>query len=94
MSHNLCANILEAFCRPLQNRYFLHISVACILSPCPRGSISKVCNKTRTKYCVHTRDVDNGGCDAGSQCVEIDVPACSPGQCCSPVNITCPSTYV
>ena len=25
---------------------------------------------------------------------KVDVPECSPGQCCSPVNITCQGTYV
>ena len=62
---------------------------ACTQFPCPRGSVCKVCNDTREAYCEYTCADDNGGCDEGSQCIEVDVPTCSPGQCCSPVNITC-----
>ena len=65
-----------------------------MLKQCLRGSICKICNETRGAYCEYTCAVDNGGCDEGSQCVEVAVPTCSPGQCCSPVNSTCISTYV
>ena len=72
----------------------MYVSVACILSPCPNGSMCKICSETGIRYCEYTCVVDNGGCDEGSQCIEVDVPECSPGQCCSPVNITCQGTYI
>jgi len=68
--------------------------VACISTQCPRGSVCRVCNRTRRAYCEYTCARDNGGCDTGSQCIEVYVPTCSPGQCCSPVNITCQSMLI
>ena len=76
------------------NDCHLYISIACILSPCPPGSICRVCNDTREAYCVYTCADDNGGCDPGNRCIEVNVPTCSPDQCCSPVNITCQSMLI
>ena len=64
-------------------------SLACLSVQCPNGSRCKVLNETGETYCEYSCAVDNGGCHEGSQCIEVDVPTCSPGQCCSPVNITC-----
>ena len=58
---------------------------------CPPGTIRRICKETNEAYCEYSCAIDNGGCPEGSQCVEVGVPTCNPGQCCSPVNITCPS---
>ena len=60
--------------------------VACTSSPCPLGSICTINNETRRANCVYTCNVDNGGCDGGNRCVELDLPTCRPGQRCS---LTC-----
>ena len=56
---------------------------------CPLGTIRKICKETNETYCEYSCAADNGGCPEGSQCAEVAVPTCNPGQCCSPVNITC-----
>ena len=66
-----------------------NISSPCLSLQCPNGSRCRVWNETGEPYCEYSCAVSNGGCDEGSQCIEVDVPTCSPGQCCSPVNITC-----
>ena len=48
-----------------------------------------MCNDTGLPYCEYSCAVDNGGCDEGRRCVEVDVPSCGADQCCSHVNITC-----
>ena len=68
---------------------YLYLTVACILKPCPAGSTCKICNTTGLPYCVYSCGTDNGGCDEGNQCIEVDVPTCNPDQCCSSVNVTC-----
>ena len=65
-----------------------YISVACVGVQCPFGSRCRLWNETRTPYCEYSCDVDNGGCGE-SQCIEVNVSTCTPGQCCSPVNVTC-----
>ena len=65
------------------------ITVACLNHQCPSGSECKVCNDTGLPYCEYSCAVDNGGCDEGRRCVEVDVPSCGADQCCSHVNITC-----
>ena len=60
-----------------------------VVPQCPPGSIRKICEETNEAYCEYTCAVDNGGCPDGSQCAEVAVPTCNPGQCCSRVNITC-----
>ena len=49
----------------------------------------KKCNNTNETYCEYSCTVDNGGCPEGSQCSEVAVPTCNPGQCCSRINVTC-----
>ena len=68
--------------------------VGCALHQCPPGSVCKVCNQTNVPYCEYSCKYDNGGCGEASQCTEVDIPTCNPGQCCSPVNITCEGTYM
>ena len=65
-----------------------------MLVQCPFGSRCRVCNETCETYCKYSCDIDNGGCDEDSQCVEVDVPTCRSGQCCSPVNVMCRSTLI
>ena len=65
------------------------ITIACLLRPCPPGSECRICEETGETYCVYSCAIDNGGCADGEQCAEVAVPTCEPGQCCSPVNITC-----
>ena len=64
-------------------------TVACLLQQCPPGTICKICDKTNEAYCEYSCAADNGGCPEGSQCAEVNVSTCNPGQCCSPVNINC-----
>ena len=65
------------------------ITVACLSHQCPPGSRCEICKETGLPYCVFSCAIDNGGCEVGNQCAEVAVPSCMPGQCCSPVNITC-----
>ena len=65
------------------------LTVACLLQQCPPGTICRVCKETNEAYCEHSCAVDNGGCLEGSQCAEVEVPTCNPGQCSSRVNTTC-----
>ena len=73
--------------------YATQIVINCVLitvvQECPPGTIQRICEETKEAYCEYSCAVDNGGCPAGSQCVEVDVPTCKPGQCCSHVNINC-----
>ena len=68
---------------------FIFLCIACRSVQCPNGSRCRVWNGTRLTYCEYSCDIDNGGCANESQCEEVDVPTCSPGQCCSRVNVTC-----
>ena len=65
-----------------------------MLQPCPSGSECRICNATGETYCVYSCAIDNGGCAEGEQCAEVAVPTCQPGQCCSPVNITCGGKHI
>ena len=65
------------------------ITVACLSKQCPTGTKCRICKATNETYCEYSCAVDNGGCPEGSQCAEVAVPTCNPGQCCSRVNITC-----
>ena len=65
------------------------ITVACLSQQCPAGAMCKICEETNETYCEYSCTVDNGGCPRTSQCAEVAVPTCNPGQCCSHVNITC-----
>jgi len=69
--------------------YSIYITVGCLNFKCPLGSECKVCDTTGSPYCEYSCAIDNGGCDQNEQCTEVDVPTCSDGECCSPVNITC-----
>ena len=55
----------------------------------PNKTICRICEETNEIYCEYSCTVDNGGCPRGSQCAEVDVPTCNPGQCCSHVITTC-----
>ena len=69
--------------------FIIYPTIACISQTCPPGSECRVCNATGEAYCVYSCAIDNGGCDEGKQCLQMDMPTCNPDQCCSPVNITC-----
>ena len=64
----------------------------CLRHQCPPGSVCKVCPQTNLPYCEYSCKYDNGGC-GGIECTEVDIPTCNPGQCCSPVNVTCEGMY-
>ena len=65
-----------------------------MLRPCSSGSKCKIYEETGEPYCVYSCACDNGGCTEGEQCTEVAVPTCDPGQCCSPVTITCTGKYI
>jgi len=56
---------------------------------CPNGSMCRVCNETGLAYCEFSCSINYGGCPEHSTCIETPVTSCLPGQCCSPINITC-----
>ena len=85
---------LRTYSTQNDHNYQFYALLACISTQCPRGSVCNVCNETRRAYCEYTCAVNNGGCDEGSRCIEVDIPTCSPGQCCSPVNTTCQSMLI
>ena len=68
--------------------------LACFLTQCPNGSRCITCNDSGTAYCKKSCDYENGGCNEGRRCVEVVVPTCSPGQCCSRVDIRCPGNII
>ena len=74
--------------------YTIIITIACLLRPCPPGSKCRICEKTGEPYCVNSCACDNGGCPEGQRCVEVANQHCSPGQCCSPVNVSCSGKHI
>ena len=85
-------HLATGVCTYLLKTLIMHnllLTIACISQPCSPGSECRVCNATSEAYCVYSCAIDNGGCDEGKQCLQMDVPTCNPDQCCSPVNITC-----
>ena len=68
--------------------------IACILQPCPTGSNCTICEATGERYCNYSCAIDNGGCTDLEQCTEVAVPDCNPGECCSPVNVTCSGKHL
>ena len=56
---------------------------------CPPGTIYTTCEATGKHLCVPSCANNNGGCDEDEICTEVQNPDCEPGQCCSPINVTC-----
>ena len=81
------------FCNTYNVTCTTQIIMICVLVTealrCPPGTIRRICEETNETYCEYSCTVDNGGCPEDAQCVEVAVPTCNPGQCCSCVNITC-----
>ena len=65
------------------------IAVGCLSKQCPTGSECRICEETKQAYCEYSCAFNNGGCPEDTQCSEVAVPTCNPGQCCSQFNITC-----
>ena len=61
---------------------------------CPPGTIPRICEENNEKYCEYSCAVDNGGCPEGTQCAEVVVPTCNPGQCCSRFSINCSGKWI
>ena len=69
--------------------FYLRTCACFIACSCPPGSNCTICEATGERYCNYSCAIDNGGCTDAEQCTEVAVPDCNPGECCSPVNVTC-----
>ena len=69
-------------------------TIACLLQPCPPGTICTTCEATGERLCVQSCSNNNGGCAEDEICTEAPNPDCEPDQCCSSVNVICSGKHV
>ena len=59
------------------------------MQSCRSGTKCTTCEAPCEHFCMQSCAYNNGGCGEDQICREAPNPDCEPGQCCSPVIVTC-----